>query len=132
MDILNLLTHSFVDERAFVDGDKFIPERWTTRPELVKDATAFAPFQIGEFYASPGSFVSSLLTSTSGRYSCVGKHLGLMEIRCVISQIVRLYDFTFAPGQTPEAFVDGIVDGFTVVCPKLDMVFTPRQAVTGT
>ncbi|KAJ4049002.1 hypothetical protein NW753_008000 [Fusarium oxysporum] len=36
------------DERCFVRPNNFIPERWTTQPELVRDASAFAPFSIGE------------------------------------------------------------------------------------
>ncbi|KAM5372586.1 hypothetical protein ACJZ2D_007360 [Fusarium nematophilum] len=50
------------DERSFACPDDFIPERWTTQPELVKNRSIFAPFSIG-------------------RYSCAGKQLGLMEIR---------------------------------------------------
>ncbi len=38
----------FRDERAFVQPDEFIPERWTTRPELVKDKSVYIPFNIGE------------------------------------------------------------------------------------
>lgn len=45
------------DPRTFPHGDEFIPERWTTRPELVKDATVYSPFSVG-------------------RFSCVGKQLG--------------------------------------------------------
>jgi hypothetical protein len=32
---------------AFKQPDDFIPERWTTRPELVLDSRAYAPFSIG-------------------------------------------------------------------------------------
>lgn len=45
------------DPRTFPRGDEFIPERWTTRPELVRDATVYSPFSVG-------------------RFSCVGKQLG--------------------------------------------------------
>ncbi|KAH6988520.1 benzoate 4-monooxygenase cytochrome P450 [Ilyonectria destructans] len=97
------------DARCFKRPDEFIPERWTTQPELVKDGSAFAPFSMG-------------------KYSCVGRQLALMEIRFVLSQIVNRYNISFAPGQTPEAFLDGLVDGFTLMCPKLELVFTPRKA----
>jgi len=36
-------------EKAFVQADEFIPERWTTRPELVIDRAAFMPFIVGMF-----------------------------------------------------------------------------------
>lgn len=51
----------------------------------------------------------------------MGKQLRLMEIRFVISQIVHIYDISFAPGQTPEACLDGLVDGFMLMCPKLEL-----------
>lgn len=61
-----------------------------------------------------------------GPYGCVGKQLALMEIRGVTSRILQKYDISLAPGQTKEAFFDGLVDGFTLACPKLDLIFTPR------
>ncbi|KAI1017281.1 hypothetical protein LB505_002027 [Fusarium chuoi] len=35
------------DERYFTAPDDFVPERWTTRPEMVKDDSVFAPFSVG-------------------------------------------------------------------------------------
>jgi hypothetical protein len=35
------------DERYFERASEFLPERWTTASELVKDKRAFAPFTIG-------------------------------------------------------------------------------------
>ncbi|KAM5360590.1 Tryprostatin B 6-hydroxylase [Fusarium oxysporum] len=96
------------DERCFVRPNNFIPERWTTQPELVRDASAFAPFSIG-------------------RYSCAGKQLGLFEIRHVLSHIVSKFDLRFAPDQTSELFQDGLADGFTLLCPKLEMIFETRK-----
>ncbi|KAF4457417.1 hypothetical protein F53441_658 [Fusarium austroafricanum] len=94
--------------KCFVRPNEFIPERWTTQPELVRDASAFAPFSIG-------------------RYSCAGKQLGLLEVRHVLSQIVSKFDIRFAPNQTSEAFHNGLADGFTLVCPKLEMIFETRS-----
>ncbi|KAF7556322.1 hypothetical protein G7Z17_g1549 [Cylindrodendrum hubeiense] len=34
------------DPRCFERPDEFIPERWTSQPELVKDSSAFAPFSM--------------------------------------------------------------------------------------
>jgi hypothetical protein len=33
-----------IDERYFPRGREFIPERWTEKPELIKDRRAFIPF----------------------------------------------------------------------------------------
>lgn len=35
------------DERVFSRPNEFLPERWTTQPELVKDSSAFIPFNSG-------------------------------------------------------------------------------------
>ncbi|ROW07794.1 hypothetical protein VMCG_03516 [Cytospora schulzeri] len=100
------------DERSFVRPDEYIPERWTSKPDLIKDASVFSPFSIGP-------------------YNCVGKQLALMEIRGVTSRILQRYDVSLAPGQTREAFINGLVDGFTLACPKLNLVFTPRASKAG-
>lgn len=36
-------------ESCFERATEFIPERWTTRPELIKDRRAFAPFGVGKY-----------------------------------------------------------------------------------
>ncbi|KAF5254107.1 hypothetical protein FANTH_989 [Fusarium anthophilum] len=95
------------DERCFARPNDFIPERWTTQPDLVRDGSAFAPFSIG-------------------RYSCAGKQLGLLEVRHVLTQIVSKFDIRLAPNQTAAAFQDGLADGFTLLCPKLEMIFETR------
>ncbi|KZL65607.1 cytochrome p450 [Colletotrichum incanum] len=81
-----------IDERLFSQANEFIPERWTTRPEMARDPIAFVPF-------------------STGKYSCVGKQLGLMEIRYYASQIIHRYNVTFAPEQTAQVFIEGKKDG---------------------
>lgn len=39
-----------IDERYFEKPDEFVPERWTTHPEMVKDASVYTPFSIGELF----------------------------------------------------------------------------------
>lgn len=63
----------------------------------------------------------------AGRSSCVGKQLGLMEVRYVTAQIVRRYNVNLAPGQTPKAFLDGKRDTFTLALGELNLVFEPRK-----
>lgn len=43
---------SLLDERYWVKPNGFIPERWTTKSELVKDGSVYAPFGHGEYYRS--------------------------------------------------------------------------------
>lgn len=47
-------------EKYFVQAQEFIPERWTTRPELVKDRRAFIPFNTGRLQSSRFSSCSRL------------------------------------------------------------------------
>lgn len=35
-------------KEAFEDAEAFRPERWLSRPDLVHDRAAFAPFGVGE------------------------------------------------------------------------------------
>ncbi|PYI12717.1 benzoate 4-monooxygenase cytochrome P450 [Aspergillus sclerotiicarbonarius CBS 121057] len=98
----------FRDERLFLQPQDFIPERWTSRPELIKDSSPFVPF-------------------STGRYGCIGKQLGLMELRYVVSQIIRRYDAEFAPGQTAEGFLEGKRDAFTLSLGALELVLKPRK-----
>ncbi|KAJ5817645.1 Cytochrome P450 [Penicillium robsamsonii] len=98
----------FRDERNFARPQEFLPERWDTQPELVKDAAAFVPF-------------------SAGPYSCVGKQLGLMELRCVTAEILTRFDVSFAPDQTVAAFIDGKQDAFAVATAPLKVVFQRRE-----
>ncbi|GAB1315434.1 hypothetical protein MFIFM68171_05644 [Madurella fahalii] len=97
----------FRDERCFVLPNEFIPERWTTRPELVKDKSVFIPFN-------------------AGPYACVGKRLAMLEMRRLIAEILWRYDVSVAPDHSAEAFLDGKEDTFTTVSAPLRLVFTDR------
>ncbi|KAG6007056.1 hypothetical protein E4U21_006416 [Claviceps maximensis] len=103
--ILHVRTyHLQRDERCFVHPNEFIPERWTTRPELVKNASVMSPFG-------------------TGCYACAGRQLALMEIRQVISTIVHQYNLHLAPSQKEEDYLQSLKDFFTIVLPPLEMVF---------
>ncbi|KAG7009753.1 hypothetical protein G7Y79_00001g000250 [Physcia stellaris] len=68
-------------ESCFEDAEQFVPERWYSRPEMVRNRKAFAPF-------------------SQGRYSCVGKNLALSELRYVAALLVGRYHVGFAPGES--------------------------------
>ena len=42
-------TNTEVAEECFALPDNFIPERWSSQPELIKEHRAFAPFSLGMF-----------------------------------------------------------------------------------
>ncbi|KAK4448808.1 Tryprostatin B 6-hydroxylase [Podospora aff. communis PSN243] len=100
----------FRDPRAFDRPEDFIPERWTTRPELVRDRSVFIPFNIGP-------------------YACVGKRLALLEIRRVVAEVLARYYISFAKEETRDMFLEAKEDTFTTVSGSLPLVFTPREKV---
>ncbi|KAL4865830.1 hypothetical protein BDV12DRAFT_210914 [Aspergillus spectabilis] len=98
----------FRDERCFKHPHSFLPERWTTHPELNHDASVFIPF-------------------SNGAYSCVGKQLGLMELRWVLTMMITQYDISFAPKYDPGSFEKGAMDGFTLICAPLEVLVSRRD-----
>ncbi|KAK6840445.1 hypothetical protein PG995_016199 [Apiospora arundinis] len=97
------------DPRNFARPDEFIPERWTSQPDLVLDDSVYAPFSVG-------------------RTSCAGKQMALMELRRAAAAILHRYDFALAPGQRIEAFERGLEDHFTHNPPEFKLMFKPREA----
>ncbi|KAM3544821.1 hypothetical protein ARSEF1564_002285 [Beauveria bassiana] len=95
------------NKEAFPRPNEFIPERWTTKPELVVDRSVFFPFSVG-------------------KYSCPGRQLGLLELRHAIVEILKRYTVQLAPGFTSRDFEDGIVDRFSTEVSRLDLTFTKR------
>ncbi|GAP87504.1 putative cytochrome P450 [Rosellinia necatrix] len=75
----------FRDERYFARPDEWVPERWSTQPNLVKNPSAFIPFSIGP-------------------YSCVGRPLGTVEISLVLAHLVHNFDLQLSEGQNPQDF----------------------------
>ncbi|KAH8811348.1 cytochrome P450 monooxygenase-like protein [Xylogone sp. PMI_703] len=93
-------------ESCYEFPDEFIPERWSSKPELVKNKTGFAPFSLGSF-------------------SCVGKHLALMELRIVVALLVINFDIDFAACETGRQLLEDSHDLFTISPGELNLIFTP-------
>ncbi|KAK7187825.1 benzoate 4-monooxygenase cytochrome P450 [Paraphaeosphaeria sporulosa] len=93
------------DPRNFLDPDEFIPERWTTRPDLVINKDAFIPF-------------------STGPYDCVGKRLAYMEMRSVIARIVDEFDIHLPDGFIQEDYWKKVKDHITAAAPpSQEMMF---------
>ncbi|KAK5309418.1 hypothetical protein LTR70_010299 [Exophiala xenobiotica] len=95
--------------KAFTQPHDFIPERWTTRPELIRDKNAFFPFSLG-------------------RHGCIGKQLAYNEMRSVISRLVLEFDVAFAEGEDGRRLLEETQDRFTMGVAGLDLVFRERKA----
>lgn len=59
-------------EDCFEQGSSFIPDRWTTRPEMVRNAAAHAPFSLG-------------------KYNCIGQHLAMRMMRYTLAPVIKKY-----------------------------------------
>lgn len=72
-----------------------MPERWFSKPEMVKHEDAFAPFSMGPF-------------------GCIGKSLAMTELRTVTSRLVTKFDMSLAPGEDGSRLLYQTRDHFTV------------------
>lgn len=95
------------DERYFERANEWIPERWFSKPELIKDRRAHIPFSIGPF-------------------NCAGKYFAVMESKVFITKVVTAFDIAFAPGEDGTNMLTNSKDHFTMWLPDLRLVLTPR------
>jgi cytochrome P450 len=98
-----------VVESAWSQPNDFIPERWYSRPELIKDKRAYAPFSFGARH-------------------CLGKSMGFDEMRLSVSMLLRNYDVSFAPDYDEDTMWRDLKDQVTSQPGKLLCVFTPRES----
>ncbi|KAI0838421.1 cytochrome P450 [Hypoxylon sp. FL0890] len=94
-------------EDCFEQPSTFIPERWTTRPEMIRNVAAFNPFSIGH-------------------NSCLGRLLAMDTMRYVTARLVKKYRFHLAPGETGLRVFDDMADQFTANPGNLTLCFEPR------
>ncbi|KAK8033496.1 hypothetical protein PG991_002894 [Apiospora marii] len=75
-------------EEAYEAPHQFMPERWYSKPEFVKDKRAFAPFAMG-------------------RNSCAGKKIAMAHMRLTIAILLSKHSISFAPGLRMECLWKG-------------------------
>ncbi|KAJ5106780.1 hypothetical protein N7456_003455 [Penicillium angulare] len=98
------------DERNFERPLEFLPERWLEEGKhMHKDERAWFPFSLGH-------------------YSCVGKQLGLMQLRFAIQRVAAEFDLSFAPQEDGRKFYEDAKDTFTMTCPSLQLVLNKRES----
>ncbi|PSN58944.1 cytochrome P450 [Corynespora cassiicola Philippines] len=95
---------------AFIQPDKFIPERWYARPELILNKKAYHPFGVGV-----------------GNRICVGMTLAQIELRLVTAMVLERYSVTFASGYDEGQLFEGLKDQVTAQPGDVFCHFTPRM-----
>ncbi|KAI0911428.1 cytochrome P450 [Ustulina deusta] len=88
--------------------DDFIPERWYSRPELLRDVSGFAPFSVGH-------------------YGCIGKPLALLNLRATICRIIADYDIKPTAREILKEYDESMAEHFTLVPSPLKLSFTNRE-----
>jgi cytochrome P450 len=93
--------------------DEFWPERWlmgkTTERDFILDLRAFIPFSYGPA-------------------NCVGKSLAMLELRYVVTMLVRQFDASFQPGFKLETCENGLGDKFILSGGSLPVIISPRTS----
>lgn len=95
------------DESIYPQASSFLPERWSTRPDLVKDKDAFQPFSLGP-------------------YNCIGKNVAYTELRTLTAQMVMKFNIALAPGEDGSKLMSESNDHFTLGLPPCELVFNKR------
>jgi tryprostatin B 6-hydroxylase len=95
-------------EKAWERSLDFVPERWYSKPEMIRNKTAYAPFSVG-------------------RYGCIGKNLALMELRQVTAKLITIFDVSFAPGEDGKKLLNDSEDYFTIGLADLNLQFKLRK-----
>ena len=95
-------------EDNYARATEFIPERWNSKPDLIKHKDAFAPFSTGPF-------------------GCIGKNLAYMEVRTITAQLIDQFDVSLAPGEDGQKLLMKTVDHFTLGLEPLNLVFKRRN-----
>lgn len=98
------MPNQLTDPDIYEEPDKFIPERWFSKPDMVKYKDAWAPFSMGPF-------------------GCIGKNLALTELRTLTTRIVLKFDMALAPGEDGKRIMYETKDHFTVDLGQLDITF---------
>lgn len=99
----------FADSRAFVRPDEFIPERWSSKPELILRKDNFIPFSYGT-------------------YSCAGKPLAMMQLCMAVAMLKGKFELSFTPGRERECerYIQDQADCFTLHIHALPLTLKAR------
>ncbi|KAI0098886.1 cytochrome P450 [Nemania sp. FL0031] len=93
---------------CYASPDEFIPERWYSQRELIRNASCFSPF-------------------STGQYGCVGQPLAYLTMRATILRIIADYDIRSTPVEKLTAYDEKMKEHFTFAPPPLELCLTKRQ-----
>jgi cytochrome P450 len=98
------------DARYWTKPTEFIPDRWDESkrdPTWNHDTRAYIPF-------------------TSGTFSCAGKALAMLELRLLITTLVKRFDIVMADDFNHKKFFDDVRSYMTIVKGALPLKIQKR------
>ncbi|TVY15568.1 Tryprostatin B 6-hydroxylase [Lachnellula arida] len=94
-------------ENIYLNAQSFVPERWYSHPEMIKERSAFAPF-------------------SAGAYGCIGRPLALLNIRTTIIKLLTTFDISFAVGEDGSTLKEKSREHFTMGLEDFNVKFVKR------
>ncbi|KAK0634267.1 cytochrome P450 [Bombardia bombarda] len=94
-------------EDCFEQATEFIPERWTTRRDMVKNMAAYSPWG-------------------TAHHSCIARVMAIDVLRITTAQLIRKYRFRLAPGETGKRVLDDMKDQLAPNPGELTLMFELR------
>ncbi|KAJ2989844.1 hypothetical protein NUW58_g3261 [Xylaria curta] len=93
---------------CYESPERFVPERWTQKKEMIYNGQGFAPF-------------------SGGKFGCIGKSLAMSEMRLVIALLVTKFKISFSENEKGETFLTELRDQFTFAPGELKLMFSIRS-----
>jgi len=94
-------------EDCFEQAREFIPERWTTRPEMVRNIAANSPWG-------------------TAHHSCIARAFAFDVLRITTAHIIKKYKFCLAPGETGRRVLEDMKDQLAPNPGHLTLLFEKR------
>lgn len=129
VDQLSRIANHANRRRLLRTTHEFIPERWHSKPEMVRDKRAFISFNTGKTCSIAPHPISITADSLAllGNYDCLGQNLARMELRMAIARIVSRFDFRLADGETGRALESELLDLLVAEAGPLRIVCTKHS-----
>ncbi|KAK3323140.1 cytochrome P450 family protein [Cercophora scortea] len=97
------------DEDNYQQANEFVPERWYSKPEMIKNRDAF-------------------LTWNIGMNGCIGRALAITEMRDLITNFIQNFESVeLAPGEDGSRLLNETKDHFTLGVKPLNLVFHAKK-----
>ncbi|KAI0896941.1 cytochrome P450 [Annulohypoxylon nitens] len=94
-------------EDCFECANEFIPERWTTRREMVRNVAAYNPWG-------------------TAHHSCIARAMAIDVLRITTARLIMKYRFRLAPGETGRRVLDDMKDQLAPNPGNLTLLFELR------